>query len=159
MAKKQADSWRNFATNRAARFHYHILERLEAGISLTGPEVKSVRDGKVVLKDAFATVTDGEVFLHKVHIASYVHAPTETQDPERRRKLLLHKREIAKLQKQTRQAGFTLVPTRLYLERGRIKCEIGVAKGKKLFDKRAAKKEESARHEIRAALARRRKLT
>jgi SsrA-binding protein len=155
--RKSDGAHKVFATNRSARFHYHIVERIEAGLALTGPEVKSVRQGKVVLKDAFATVKDGEAYLHHVHITPYVHARVESQDPERSRKLLLHKREIAKLFKQTRQEGFTLVPIRLYLKNGVVKCELGVAKGKKVYDKRASKKEESARREIQAALGRRRK--
>jgi SsrA-binding protein len=157
VSRKQDGSDRVFATNRSARFQYHIVQRLEAGLVLTGPEVKSVRAGKVVLKDAFATVKDGEVYLHHVHISPYVHTRVETQDPERSRKLLLHRREIAKLYKQTRQEGYTLVPIRLYLKNGLVKCELGVAKGKKLYDKRASKKEESMRREIQAEMGRRRK--
>jgi SsrA-binding protein len=116
-----------------------------------------VREGKVVLKDAFAAVKDGEVFLHNLHISPYSYATAVTQEPDRSRKLLLHKREIDKLFKLTRQDGYTLVPTRLYLKDGRIKCEIGVAKGKKVHDKRESKKKESARRDIQAALARHRK--
>ncbi len=157
MAAKPEAEQKVFATNRAARFNYHIVERLEAGLVLTGPEVKSVREGKVVLKDAFAAVKDGEVFLHNMYISPYSYAASVPQDPDRSRKLLLHKREIAKLLKLTRQDGYTLVPVRLYLKGGRIKCELGVAKGKKLHDKREAKKKESARRDIQAALARHRK--
>ena len=157
MARKQDGSEKVFATNRSARFHYFIVRRLEAGLVLTGPEVKSVRAGRVVLKDAFATVKDGEAYLHNVHISPYTHTRVESQDPDRSRKLLLHKREIAKLFKQTRQEGYTLVPTRLYLKNGLVKVELGVAKGKKSYDKRASKKEESARREIQAEMGRRRK--
>jgi SsrA-binding protein len=102
-------------------------------------------------------VQDGEVFLHNMHISPYTHARVEVQDPERSRKLLLHRREILKLQRQIRQEGLTIVPLRLYLGRGVIKCELGVAKGKKSHDKRAANKEESARREMRNAMGRRRK--
>jgi SsrA-binding protein len=157
LARKQDGPEKVFATNRNARFQYFIVQRLEAGLVLTGPEVKSVRAGRVVLKDGFATVKDGEVFLHNVHISPYTHARVESQDPERSRKLLLHSREIAKLSRQTRQEGFTLVPIRFYLKSGLVKCELGVAKGKKFHDKRAAKKEESVRREIRAEMGRRRK--
>ena len=157
MAKSKEDSPRVFATNRAARHNYHIVERLEAGLVLSGPEVKSVRDSKVVLKDAFATVKNLEVFLHNMHISPYKHAVHVPQAPERTRKLLLHRREILKLTKQTRQEGFTVVPLRLYLKNGVIKCELGVAKGKKMYDKRATKKEDAAKREIQAALARRQK--
>ncbi|MCZ6651081.1 MAG: SsrA-binding protein SmpB [Acidobacteria bacterium] len=157
MSRKDDDGRKVFARNRAARHNYLIVEELEAGLVLTGAEVKSVRAGKVVLKDAFASVQDGEVFLHNMHISPYTHARVEVQDPERSRKLLLHRREILKLQRQIRQDGLTVVPLRLYLGRGVIKCELGVAKGKKTHDKRAAKKEESARREMRNAMGRQRK--
>ena len=157
MSRKDDDGRKVFARNRAARHNYLIVEELEAGLVLTGAEVKSVRAGTVVLKDAFASVQDGEVFLHNMHISPYTHARVEVQDPERSRKLLLHRREILKLQRQIRQDGLTVVPLRLYLGRGVIKCELGVAKGKKTHDKRAAKKEESARREMRNAMGRQRK--
>lgn len=157
MAKKQDDSLRVFTTNRAARFNYHIVDRIETGLSLLGPEVKSVRQGKVALKDAFATIKNGEVFLHNMHITPYAYATAGGLDPDRSRKLLLHRREIRKLDRRIRQEGFTLVPVRLYLKNGVIKCELGVAKGKKQYDKRAAKKEDAVRREIRAALSRNRK--
>ncbi len=157
MSRKGDDGRKVFARNRTARHNYLIVEELEAGLVLTGAEVKSVREGKVVLKDAFASVQEGEVFLHNMHISPYKHSQVEAQDPERRRKLLLHRREILKLHRQTRQDGLTIVPLRLYLEHGVIKCELGVAKGKKTHDKRAASKEESARREIRNAMGRSRK--
>lgn len=157
MSRKKDDDRKVFARNRAARHNYLVLEELEAGLVLTGAEVKSVRGGKVVLKDAFASVQDGEVFLHNMHISPYTHARVEVQDPDRRRKLLLHRREITKLQRQIRQDGLTIIPLRLYLGRGVIKCELGVAKGKKTHDKRAASKEQSARQEIRNAMGRSRK--
>ena len=152
---KKDDSERVFATNRAARHNYTIVERLEAGLVLVGSEVKSVRQGGVVLKDAFATVKNEEVFLHNMHIAPYKFASVwEPPDPERSRKLLLHKKEIRKLLKQTRIEGHTLVPLRLYLKKGVVKCELGLAKGKRQYDKRAAKKEDAARREVRAAMSR-----
>ena len=157
MARKPDDSRRVFATNRAARFNYTIVDQIETGLSLLGAEVKSVREGKVVLKDAFATVKEGEVFLHNMHISPYAYATGAKLDPERSRKLLLHRREIRKLERQVRQEGFTLVPVRLYLHHGVVKCELGIAKGKRQYDKRASKREEAARREIRAALARRQK--
>ena len=146
-----------FATNRQARFQYHILEVHEAGLVLTGPEVKSVRDARAVMKDAFATLRNGELWLHNMHISPYVHAPVSGQDPERARKLLLHRREIDKLERLSRLEGHTLVPLRLYLRNGRVKCEIAVAKGKKLHDKRQAAREETARREARDAMGRSRK--
>ena len=148
---------RIFATNRQARFLYHILDRVEAGLVLTGPEVKSVRDARAVMKDAFASVRDGELWLHNMHISPYTHAPAAGQDPERARKLLLHRREIDKLDRLSRLEGNTLVPLRLYLRNGRVKCEIAVAKGKKLHDKRQAAREETARREARDAMGRSRK--
>ena len=144
------------ATNRAASHEYHLLDRLEAGIVLTGTEVKSCRAGKVNLKDAYARVKNGEVFLHNAHISPYVPGTRENVDPLRVRKLLLHGREILRLQKETEQKGLTLVPTRLYLKDGRFKVEIAIAKGKDLYDKReSAKRKESEREMARARGARR----
>ena len=157
MSRKKDDGRKVFAKNRAARHNYLIVDELEAGLVLTGAEVKSVRAGKVVLKDAFASIRDGEVFLHNMHIAPYTHARTEAQDPERSRKLLLHRREIFKLNRQVRQEGLTLIPLCLYLGRGVIKCQLGVGKGKKTHDKRAAQKDEVMRREIRDAVGRGRK--
>jgi SsrA-binding protein len=139
------------AQNRAASHEFHLLERFEAGLVLTGAEVKSCRAGKVNLKEAYAKVKDGEVFLHGAHMSPYVQAGHDAPDPVRTRKLLLHTREIRRLAKETEQGGMTLVPTRLYLKEGRIKLEIAVGKGKKAGDKREALKEkESAREMARA---------
>jgi len=157
MSRKRDDDRKVFASNRAARHNYHIIDALEAGLVLTGSEVKSVRDGKVVIKDAFASIRDGEVFLHNMHISPYTHARVEAHEPERSRKLLLHRREILKLQRQIRHESLTLVPLCIYLGRGVIKCELGLAKGKKSHDKRAAKKEEVVRKEMRDAIGRTRK--
>jgi len=157
MPARKDEAVRVFASNRQARHNYHIVETLEAGLVLTGPEVKSVRDGKVVLKDAFAIVRGGEVFLHNAHITPYSHARTVEQEPERARKLLLHKREILKLERQSRLEGQTLVPLRLYLLGGVIKCELAVAKGKKQHDKRAAAREDQAKRDMRDAMGRRAK--
>jgi SsrA-binding protein len=136
------------ATNRSAGHEFHLLERLEAGLVLTGPEVKSCREGKVNLKEAYAKVKDGEAFLHGAHVSPYVQAGPDAPDPVRVRKLLLHAREIRRLQKETEQGGMTLVPTKLYLKDGRIKLEIAIAKGKKTGDKREALKEKESAREI-----------
>jgi len=139
------------ASNRQAFHHYFIAERWEAGLALLGTEVKSLRDGKAVLKDAFARVEGGQVFLHNCHIAPYSHGGYANHDPLRTRKLLLHKHEILKLFQKTR-AGWTLVPLRLYLSKGRVKVEIALARGKKLWDKRQAIKEKDQAKEARSAI-------
>jgi SsrA-binding protein len=157
MSRKKDDDRKVFASNRAARHNYLIVDQLEAGLVLIGSEVKSVRAGKVVIKDAFASIRDGEVFLHNMHISPYTHARVEAHEPERSRKLLLHRREIFKLQRRIHHDGLTLVPLRIYLGRGVIKCELGLAKGKKSHDKRAAKKEEVVRREMRDSMGRARK--
>jgi len=157
VAKKTDDVRRAFATNRAARYNYTITDQIETGLSLLGAEVKSVREGKVVLKDAFATIKDGEVFLHNMHISPYKFATGTPIEPERTRKLLLHRREIEKLGRAIRQQGVTLVPLRLYLNRGFIKVELGLAKGKKQHDKRATKRDDAMKRDLRAELARRQK--
>jgi SsrA-binding protein len=157
MSRKKDDDRKVFASNRAARHNYLIVDQIEAGMVLTGSEVKSVRDGKVVIKDAFAAIRDGEVFLHNMHISPYTHARVEAHEAERSRKLLLHRREISKLQRRIRHDGLTLVPLRIYLGRGVIKCELGLATGKKSHDKRAAKKEEVVRREMRDSMGRSRK--
>jgi len=138
------------ASNRAAGHQFHLLKRFEAGIVLLGSEVKSIRAGKISLKEAYARVTNNELFLHNAHISPYTHARGEDLDPLRRRKLLLHAAEIRKLVKETTSGGATLVPTRVYLKNGRIKVEIAVARGKKLHDKR----ESSRRREVEREMAR-----
>lgn len=145
------------ATNRQARHKYFILERLEAGIALEGAEVKSAREGKVVLKDAYARVRGGEAYLLNCHISPYTHAGGTAPDPGRERKLLLHRREILRLQAATDRAGQTLVPLRMYLKGRRIKVEIGVGKGKKAHDKREAKRLETVERETRRAVSEARK--
>lgn len=124
-------------SNRKARHDYSISDSLEAGMVLTGPEVKSLRAGRANLRDAFCTISAGEVFLRNTHIAPYYEASYNNADPMRPRKLLLHRREIARLEKSTQQKGFTLVPLRIYFKNGRAKVEIGLARGKKQYDKRA----------------------
>ena len=144
------------ARNRAASHEFHLLDRYEAGIALLGTEVKSARAGKVNLKDAYARVKDDEVFLYNVHISPYSHGNRENHEATRPRKLLLHAREIRRIVRDTRSGGTTLVPTRLYLKRGRIKVEIALAKGKKLHDKRESlRKREVEREMTRARGARR----
>jgi SsrA-binding protein len=128
------------ATNRQASFRYNLLERFEAGLVLTGTEVKSLREGKAQLKDSYAVVRDGEVWLMGVYIPPYGAAARDNHDPERPRKLLLHKSEIERLVGRTHERGLTLIPTRLYFAgpRSRAKVEIALAKGKDLYDKRQA---------------------
>lgn len=150
MAKKNKRGGENpvLATNRSATFEYHLSSRIEAGIALTGPEVKSARQGRVNLKEAFIRIRDGEAFLHGCHISPYTHSRTEGTDPLRTRRLLLHAREIRKLAKQVSASGMTLVPTRMYLKRGRIKIEIAVAQGKRAHDKREAIRRKEVEREL-----------
>jgi SsrA-binding protein len=138
----------DIASNRQASFRFELLERFECGIVLTGTEVKSLRDGGVQLKDAYATVRDGEVWLIGMYIAPYGPAASDNHDPERPRKLLLHRREIDRLIGQTRERGLTLVPTRVYFSEAgsRAKVEIALARGKDVHDKRESiRRRETAR--------------
>src|SRR5437588_9117975 len=146
--KKRKAAPGDVATNRRASYRYNLLERFECGIVLTGTEVKSLREGKAQLKDAYATVRDGEVWLIGVYIPPYGAAARDNHDPERPRKLLLHRSEIERLEVRTHERGLTLVPTRLYFAgpRSRAKVEIALAKGKDLYDKRETmRKREMAR--------------
>jgi SsrA-binding protein len=127
---------KDILANRQVFHEYHILDRYEAGAMLQGTEVKSIMDGRIQLKDSYVTVRDGEAWLFNAHISPYSHGNIQNHDPLRTRKLLLHKREIEKLADETVIKGMTLVVTRIYWKNGRIKFEIGVAKGKKLYDKR-----------------------
>ncbi len=140
------------ATNRQARHRYHFLERWEAGLVLTGTEVKSLRDGKATIKDGYAALRDGEVWLHNVHIPPYAPASRENHEPERPRKVLMHRREIERLIGKTREKGLTLVPTRLYFHDGRAKVEIALAKGKDVGDKRQSIKEREMKREMDRAI-------
>uniref|UniRef100_UPI0038991569 SsrA-binding protein SmpB n=1 Tax=Aedoeadaptatus ivorii TaxID=54006 RepID=UPI0038991569 len=124
------------ANNRKAFHEFHIEERYEAGIALKGTEVKSIRKGQVNIKEAYCFVEDGELFIEGMHIAPYEQGNIYNQDPLRKRKLLMHKKEIYRLAKEADQKGFTLVPLKVYLNRGRVKVEIATARGKKLYDKR-----------------------
>jgi SsrA-binding protein len=142
----------DIARNRQASFKYNFLEKWEAGLMLHGSEVKSLRNGGVQLKDSFATVTDGEVWLHNMHIAPYAPASRENHEPERSRKLLLHRGEIERLIGRTAEKGLTLIPTRLYWKDGRAQVEIALARGKNVQDKRRYLKEKDARREIQQAM-------
>jgi SsrA-binding protein len=138
--------------NRQAYHEFHILDKVEAGAVLVGTEVKSIMAGRIQLKDSYVTIKDDEVWLMNAHISPYSHGNKQNHDPLRTRKLLLHRREIEKLQKQTTQKGMTLVVTAIYWKNGRIKLEIGVAKGKKLYDKRAAEMSRTIDKETRQQL-------
>jgi SsrA-binding protein len=140
-------------SNRQARFEYAILETIEAGLALTGTEIKSIRAGRVNLRDAYARIEAGEAWLIGMHISPYEQAGNYFQhDPLRPKKLLLHRREIAQLKAEVGQKGLTLVPLRLYLKGGRAKIELGLAKGKKLYDKRDSMAERDARRDVERAL-------
>src|ERR687892_366865 len=143
---------KNIATNRQARHRYHFLETWEAGLVLTGTEVKALREGKAQIKDGYASVRDSEVWLHNVHIPPYGPAARENHDPERSRKLLMHRREIERLIGKTREKGLTLVPTRIYFRDGRAKVEIALAKGKDVGDKRQSIKEREMKREMERAI-------
>ena len=147
-----ADTHEPNIRNREAFFHYEILEPFECGIVLTGTEVKSIREGGVSLKDAYALVRDGEVWLLNAHISPYMHGNRQNHEPRRTRKLLLKKAEIEKLSGRTVEKGLTLVPTRMYFKNGRVKVEIGLARGKKLYDKRETALRKTVDRETRAAL-------
>jgi SsrA-binding protein len=147
---------RPLATNRKAFFHYHVLERAEAGIALTGTEVKSVREGGLSFSDSYVDFRGGELFLVGCRIAPYSHGNQMNHAPDRDRKLLLHKREIQKLGGKVTGKGLTLVPLRAYLRRGRVKLEIGLGRGKRAHDKREAIKRRDIDRETRQALRDRR---
>ena len=136
------------STNRKARHDFEILETYEAGLVLRGTEVKSLREGQVNFKDSYASIDRGEAWLVGCHIAPYHHGTDANHDPERRRKLLLHKREIARLLGKIAERGLTLIPLRLYFKAGRVKVELGLARGKKLHDKRASLRERESRREM-----------
>lgn len=140
------------ATNRQASHRFSLLERLECGIALTGTEVKSLREGKAQIKDAYATVREGELWLHHVHIPPYANAARDNHEPERDRKLLVHRRELERLAAQTREKGLTLVPTRIYFKGPNAKVEIAVAKGKDLYDKRQSIRAREEKRDMERAL-------
>lgn len=140
------------AANRAAFHNYHISDKYEAGIALTGTEVKSVMGGRVQLKEAYVAVRGDEVWLFNAHISPYSHGNRENHEPLRTRKLLLHRREIGRLEEASVKQGMTLVPTRVYLKNGRIKLEVGVARGKKMYDKRETEMRRTIDRETQAQL-------
>jgi SsrA-binding protein len=146
----------SIAENRKAFHDFHLLETFEAGIVLVGTEVKAIREGRVNLRDSFARVEDGEVFLYNVNISPYSHRGYADHEPLRRRKLLLHRDEIRKLIGKTVERGMTLVPIRLYFKNGRIKVAVSLAKGKKEYDKRETIKRREVDRETRAAIKSRR---
>jgi len=143
---------KNITTNRRARFNYHILETYEAGLALLGSEVKSLRDGRANLSDAYAIVQRGEAFLMNAHISPYSYARGGGHDPTRTRKLLLHKREIERLGAKLAEKGLTLVPMRMYFKDGKAKVELGLAKGKTRYDKRETLKRKQADREMQRAM-------
>jgi len=144
------------ADNRRARHDYHLLDRLEAGLVLTGTEVKSLRAGRATLAQAWADIRDGEAWLQGAEIATYDHGNTSNHDPTRARKLLLHRREIDRLYGQLREKGLTVVPTKLYFKDGRVKVELALAKGKDVRDKRRTLVERDAKRQMERALKARR---
>ena len=143
------------ASNRQASFRYEFLDKLECGIVLQGTEVKSLRDGGVQLKDGYASLRDGELWLYNVHIAPYAPAAGDNHDPERPRKLLAHRRELERLAGRVSERGLTLVPTRVYFSGPRAKVEIAVARGKDRYDKRQAIKERDTKRDMQRALSER----
>ena len=142
--------------NRFAGHQYYLSDRLEAGLVLTGTEVKSARDGKIQLREAYGEVASDEAWLVNAHIGQYSHGNIMNHEPMRRRKLLLHRAEIRKLLQATREKGLTLVPTKLYLKNGRVKVELAIGRGKKLHDKRESAREKEMEAEAKAAMSRRR---
>ncbi len=143
---------KDILNNRQAYHEYFILDKFEAGAVLVGTEVKSIMVGRIQLKESYVTIKDGEVWLMGAHISQYSHGNINNHEPLRSRKLLLHRKEIEKLEKETTQKGMTLVITRIYWKNGRIKFEIGVAKGKKLYDKRETEMRKTIEKETRAQL-------
>jgi SsrA-binding protein len=145
---------RDAAVNRAAGHNYFLMDKFEAGVELRGTEVKSIREGKANLKDSYGLLKDGEAFLLNVHIGAFSHGNSMNHDSTRTRRLLLHKEELRKLEVKTNQKGFTLIPTRLYFRRGKVKCELALAKGKQDWDKRESERKREADSEAKAAIAR-----
>ena len=152
-----ASGERDASVNRAASHNYFLLDRYEAGIALRGPEVKSIRDGRANLKDAYGLVKDNELWLINAHIGPYDAASYNNHEPLRTRKLLVKKREILKLLAASQQKGHTLIPTRMYFKNGKVKVELALAKGKQLWDKRETERRRTADREARESIARSRK--
>jgi SsrA-binding protein len=153
ISKKKEDSGeRLVAQNRSASYNYHLLEKMEAGMVLTGTEVKSLREGKANLREAFAEVRGTSVWLVNCHIPQYLAGGPFNHEPLSRRRLLLHKQEIEKLNGKTREKGLTLIPLRIYFRDGIAKCEIALARGKKDWDRRQTERDKEARHEVNDAM-------
>lgn len=152
MAQPTQTDTKPIATNREAYHNYFILETFEAGVQMVGTEVKSARLGRVNLKDGYVLVRDGQAWLLNVHISPYSHGNRQNHEPERERRLLLHKREIIRLQSKIQEKGLTLVPTKFYFKGNLVKCEIGLARGKKLYDKRETEARKTQEREARAAI-------
>ena len=145
---------RDAAFNRSASFNYFLTDRFEAGVALLGTEVKSIREGKANLKDAYGLLKNGECYLLNAHIGPFSHGNDMNHESLRTRKLLLHKKEIEKLESLTKQKGYTLIPVKLYFKNGRVKCEIALAKGKQDWDKRESERTREANNEAKSAIAR-----
>ncbi|MFQ6019186.1 MAG: SsrA-binding protein SmpB [Dehalococcoidia bacterium] len=155
MARPRPAGEKSAAVNRKARYDYHVLETVEAGIALTGTEIKSIREGRVSIAEAYVRPAGDELWLLGAHIAHYPPAGSLNHDPKRDRKLLVHRKELRELAKATEVEGMTIVPLRLYLKRGLAKLEIALAKGKKRYDKRAAIAKRDAERQMQRALRRR----
>ncbi len=149
-----AEGEKIIATNRKAYFNYEIIEKIEAGLILTGTEVKALRDGKANLSDAYVHFRNNEAFLIHCHISPYSNAGPFNHEPLRMRKLLMHQSEIAKLESQTQEKGFTLIPLKMYFKKGRAKVELGLGRGKKLYDKRETIKRKEQNREVSKAIKR-----
>ncbi len=153
MADKSSDqAVKVVAVNRKAGYDYHLTDRFEAGLVLQGTEVKAAREGRVNLKDSYGAEKNGELYLMQCHISPYSHAFYENHEPLRPRKLLLHRREIRRLIGKISQRGLTLIPTRMYFRKGRLKVELALAKGKKHYDRREAARERDLKREVQAEL-------
>ncbi len=148
MSFTNRDEVKNVAVNRKARHDYHILDTYEAGLALKGTEVKSLREGKVSLRESFAQFENNELYIMNMHISPYAFGNIFNVNPKRKRKLLLHQREIDRLRGQVQEKGLTLVPLRMYFKRGHAKIELALAKGKKLYDKRRTLAEKDAQREV-----------
>ena len=154
MAKKAPAGQKIIAQNKTGRLNYFIEDTYEAGIALVGTEVKALREGKANLKDSYAMVKDGEVFIHEMHISPYTYGNRQNHDPLRVRKLLLHKGEIKRLYGKSRDRGLALIPLKLYFKGGKVKMEIGVGRGKKLYDKRESLRDKDDRREMERGMRR-----
>jgi SsrA-binding protein len=155
MATKPDAGEKLIASNKKALHDYFVLQKAEAGVALTGTEVKSLRDGKANIKDSYVIFKNGEAFLFNAHISPYSHGNLQNHEAERNRKLLLHRREIEKLHEQVVQKGLTVVPLRLYFKGGKVKVEIAVVRGKKLYDKRETEKKRELDREAAVAMKQR----